>query len=264
MSVITAVIPTLSNTKGLKTVLDELRKCRIEAVVVDNSLNKQAENICQEFEAKYLPQTKNIGFAKAVNLGVQEVKTEWTLILNDDVEGINKNLVDELLSVAKKRLWVAVTPVLKKPNGETENIGYKVLPIGRVELNFKAERDSETFLDGLTAACLLIQTSVFKQLKGFDETFFAYLEDVDFFLRLKKVGYHFGVATKLYVIHQHQATSKKMPVKKAWLDMINWWKIIYRYPSNYLQLSHVTDLMFERLRNFSGVIKSLTRVKSEI
>jgi len=35
----------------------------------------------------------------------------------------------------------------------------------------------------LTAACLLVKTEVFKKLGGFDESFFVYLEDVDFFLR---------------------------------------------------------------------------------
>ncbi len=45
----------------------------------------------------------------------------------------------------------------------------------------KMNKENILDLDGITAACLLIKTKVFKDLGNFDERFFAYLEDVDFF-----------------------------------------------------------------------------------
>jgi len=147
-----------------------------------------------------------------------------------------------------------------------ENYGYKVLPYGKVELvrELTGSRVNPTSprlrgaseLDGLTAACLLVKTKVFRELKGFDEKFFAYLEDVDFFLRFKKVGYKLGLATNVEVLHNHMTTTKTMGNFKAKQDMVNWWRLYFKHRGKFK-----LDFKFiiERLRNVSGFIKAYLR-----
>ncbi|PJC31121.1 hypothetical protein CO049_04510, partial [Candidatus Roizmanbacteria bacterium CG_4_9_14_0_2_um_filter_36_12] len=185
---------------------------------------------------------------------------------NLKVKSYQSNILKELVKEAERKKLDAVSPVLRNPNGKVENYGYKVLPYGKVELvrELTGSRVNPTSprlrgaseLDGLTAACLLVKTKVFRELKGFDEKFFAYLEDVDFFLRFKKVGYKLGLATNVEVLHNHMTTTKTMGNFKAKQDMVNWWRLYFKHRGKFK-----LDFKFiiERLRNVSGFIKASLR-----
>lgn len=251
MNQLTAVIPTLSNKTGLAHLLAELKTANVAAVVIDNS-------------------KKNLGFAPAVNKGVTQVRSEWVLIANDDIElfghsGSGQNSSGSLpewklrhmLETAKKNNWSAVSPILRAPNGTIENIGYRILPIGKAELNFDENINSDQNLDGLTMASLLIKKEIYDELGGLDESFIAYLEDVDFFLRLKKAGYHFGVDTKVEIIHHHMSTSKKMKGFKEKRDFLNWIKVIRKNWDRETVRKYAGPILVERLKNLWGWVKSL-------
>ena len=240
---LSVIIPTLSNVKGLKYLLNYFKNKPYTVVVIDNK-------------------KKNLGFAGGVNKGAKNVKTKWLLILNDDIEFYDDVSINRLIEFAEEKKIDAVSPILRNPDGKVENYGYKLLPYGRVSLvkeltgsqvNPTSPRlRGASELDGLTAACLLIKTSVFKKLGGFDESFFAYLEDVDLFLRFKKSGYKMGIAP-IEVLHNHMVTTKTMGNFKARQDMINWWRLYFKHKDKFK-----FDWWFivERLRNASGFIKA--------
>ena len=129
----------------------------------------------------YLPQKKNLGFASSINLGAKYAKGDWLLVLNDDIEFEVKNIknpkdiLEKLIAYGEKNSLDALTPILINPDGSYENLGYRVLPYGKVKLikNLNEKLD----FDGITAACLLVKKEIFNKLTGFDESFFAYLED---------------------------------------------------------------------------------------
>lgn len=250
----TAIIPTLSNTQGLALLIKELGQIRgLKVIVIDNLPNPERGALLHKKKGLYLPQQKNLGFAEAVNLGVTQATTEWVLILNDDIEDVTAQLLSRLTNKAEKEKWVAVSPVLTNRQGSVENIGYRVLPIGRVELNFDPKRNSSKHLDGLTAACLLIKKQVFDSVGGFDISFFAYLEDVDLFLILKSLGYTFGVDVESGVIHNHLTTSKTKKSFKEKQDLINWWRIYRKHK----QVKFSPAFLLERGRNVSGFCKKV-------
>ncbi len=246
---LTIIIPTLNNVEGLKYLTNYFKEKPHKVVIVDNK-------------------KKNLGFAGGVNKGAKDVTTKWMLILNDDIifqdqrskikdQNDKSSTLENLVKYAEKNKLDAVTPVLRNPDGKVENYGYRLLPIGKIQLikeipNFKFQ---ETNMDGITAACLLIKTSVFKKLGGFDENFFAYLEDVDFFLRLASLAQDmsFGIAYDIEVLHNHMTTSKKMGNFKAKQDMVNWWRLYLKHPKKF---KFNLDFIVERLRNISGFIKA--------
>jgi len=281
---VTVIIPTLSNVKGLKYLINYFSDKPYPLVIIDNNpkikkiIPKENKNII------YLPQSKNLGFAKAVNLGTKKAKTEWLLVLNDDVEfetqksnvktqnhnlklKTKKNKINALLKFAQKYKLDAVSPVLVNPKGEIENVGYKVLPFGKVELikssNFSLLTTNysllTTSIDGLTAACLLIKRDVFFKAGGFDERFFAYLEDVDLFLTLKEQGRRFAVCPYLAVLHNHLTTGKTLGWRKNWHDFKNWILIIVKHPRHFRLINpkNLFLLLIERIKNFVGIIKNL-------
>ena len=117
------------------------------------------------------------------------------------------------------------------------------------------ESDENSKIDGITAACLLVRTEVFKKLGGFDESFFAYLEDVDFFLRLATLAQDrsFGIAYDVEVLHNHMTTTKTMGNFKARQDMVNWWRLFFKHPKKF---KFDLDFIIERLRNVLGFVKA--------
>ena len=285
MSKISIIIPTFNNVSGVNYLLNYFKDEPYQVIVIDNNpkIKKFKSLRFNEFKNLiYLPQKENLGFAKAVNLAAKYVNNDWMLILNDDVEFQVKSLklkfkkyplksknlknpIDLLVDYAEKNKFDAISPILINPNGEVENFGYKVLPYGKIELVKKLE-NFEKFkrlekLDGLTAACLLVKTEVFKKLNGFDEYFFAYLEDVDFFLRFKKAGFRMAIAYDIEVLHNHMTTSKTMGSFKARLDMINWWRLYFKHKDVFK-----FDLRFlvERLRNVTGYIKIVLNLKKNL
>jgi GT2 family glycosyltransferase len=232
---LSAIIPTMTNDQGLFKLVSQLKKIKdIEIIIVDNKPNDEKRKKLKDFT--YLPQQKNLGFVKAVNLAFKKAKGDWLLILNDDIEEVTENLINKMLTFAQKNHFDAVSPVLKKPTGEVENYGYKVLPIGKVQLitsnpqpvTSNQQLVTSNIIDGLTAACLFIKKQVFEKVGGFDESFFAYLEDVDLFLRLKNKGYKFAINSNIFVIHNHMTTSSKMGFFKEKQDFINWIRVIIK------------------------------------
>lgn len=251
---ITFLIPTLTNVSGLLYELKSLAKYPI--IVIDNAPSKAKDFAARNHpDCIYLPQSRNQGFARAINLGVTHVKTDWICILNDDIEFPGALPFDQLIQIAQKNHWDAVSPLLTKRSGSVENIGYRVLPMGRAELVF----ENKSHLDGLTAACLVMKTSVFRDLGEFDGRFFAYLEDVDLFLRLKRAGHHFGVAKQIKVIHNHMTTSGGMNNFKSVMDLKNWFFVIAKNWSWHDLLINLPGIFIERLRNLSGFFKSTWR-----
>jgi len=266
---LSVIIPTLDNVEGIRYLTNYFKKnkdCQI--IIVDNNPAIKKFKVKDYPNIVYLPQEKNLGYAKANNLATKYAKADWLLLLNDDIEMEVKNSklkkyktkdpLMRLLNYAKDKNLDAVVPLLVDKDGRIENYGYQVLPYGKVQL-FKRLTDLRVDkLDGLTAACLLIKKKVFEKLGGFDEGFFAYLEDVEFFLRLKKNGYRFFLALDIFVFHHHQKTSSKMGWFKEKQDFVNWFRIYFKHPDI---LDFSPAFLMERLRNFWGMVKKFKGLK---
>ncbi len=259
---ITFIIPTLTNTDGLIKVLKLLSEFNENdnVVVVNNNKKKNLNDILPLNGLKnkivIIDQNKNTGFAKACNDGAKKARElfnpEYLLFLNDDVSFKN-NFVNECIEQMNKKKWVATSPVLMKTTGEVENCGYKVLSYGKIQLITSASSTEK--VDGLSATALIFSTDSFFRLNGFDERFFAYLEDVDLFLRAKRLNIKFGVCKNVRIYHKGQETSSHMSVKKAYLDFKNWILIIAKNWSREDLVKNLPEIILERGRNLFGLIK---------
>jgi hypothetical protein len=58
---------------------------------------------------------------------------------------------------------------------------------------------------------MLVRKPIFVDLEGFDPTYFAYYEDVDFGLRLNLLGYDVWYTPGATVLHQHHGTASRIP-----------------------------------------------------
>lgn len=161
-----------------------------ETVVVDNS-----------------PPNMNLGFAAGVNVGIKlalKNGAERILLVNPDV----KISPSQLKTLAEYPADI-VSPVLKfKRNGRwVYDFGGKVnWTLGRTYHIESASPKtfSNSQIEYVSGACMLIKKEVFKKIGYFDERFFMYFEDADFCLRSKRAGLDVAVDPDVVVEHQIQ------------------------------------------------------------
>ena len=184
-------------------------------ILVDNeSDNKKVKNFKYRNEIEIIQNKKNEGFSKANNIGIDYAlknNYDYTILINNDTI-VEKNLIDVLLKTAQAKNFSVVQPLILKYNGkEIWNAG------GRINYFFgnfitrkkvgNSLNSSQELTEWLTGCCCLFKTKIFKEIGKLDESFFAYYEDVDFSLRLKKHGYKIGFTSKTHVYHYESFSS---------------------------------------------------------
>ena len=184
-------------------------------ILVDNeSDNKKVKNFKYRNEIKIIQNKKNEGFSKANNIGIDYAlknNFDYTILINNDTI-VEKNLIEVLLKTAQAKNFSVVQPLILKYNGkEIWNAG------GRINYFFgnfitrkkvgNSLNSSHELTEWLTGCCCLFKTKIFKEIGKLDESFFAYYEDVDFSLRLKKHGYKIGFTSKTHLYHYESFSS---------------------------------------------------------
>ena len=184
-------------------------------ILVDNeSDNKKVKNFKYRDEIKIIQNKKNEGFSKANNIGIDYAlknNYDYTILINNDTI-VEKNLIEVLLKTAQAKNLSVVQPLILKYNSKVIwNAG------GRINYFFgnfitrkkvgNSLNSSHELTEWLTGCCCLFKTKIFKEIGKLDESFFAYYEDVDFSLRLKKHGYKIGFTSKTHVYHYESFSS---------------------------------------------------------
>ena len=184
-------------------------------ILVDNeSDNKKVKNFKYRNKIKIIQNKKNEGFSKANNIGIDyAIKNnfDYTILINNDTI-VERNLIEVLLKTAQAKNFSAVQPLILKYSGkEIWNAG------GRINYFFgnfitrkkvgNSLNSSHELTEWLTGCCCLFKTKIFKEIGKLDESFFAYYEDVDFSLRLKKHGYKIGFTSKTHIYHYESFSS---------------------------------------------------------
>ena len=187
----------------------------LKIILVDNeSDNKKVKNFKYRNEIKIIQNKKNEGFSKANNIGIDYAlknNYDYTLLINNDTI-IEKNLIEVLLKTAEAKSFSVVQPLILNYNGkEIWNAG------GRINYffgNFITRKNlgnslnsSHELTEWFTGCCCLFKTKIFKDIGKLDERFFAYYEDVDFSLRLKKYEYKIGFTSKTQIYHYESFSS---------------------------------------------------------
>ena len=184
-------------------------------ILVDNeSDNKKVKNFKYRDEIKIIQNKKNEGFSKANNIGIDYAlknNYDYTVLINNDTI-VEKNLIEVLLKTAQAKNLSVVQPLILEYNSKVIwNAG------GRINYFFgnfitrkkvgNSLNSSQELTEWFTGCCCLFKTKIFKDIGKLDERFFAYYEDVDFSLRLKKYGYKIGFTSKTQIYHYESFSS---------------------------------------------------------
>ena len=75
-------------------------------------------------------------------------------------------------------------------------------------------------------ACMMVKQEIFKQLGGFDEGIFMYMEEIDFQFRAKKQGINIFFYPQAHFIHQGAGSSRgrETPILNVFRGLIFFYK----------------------------------------
>ena len=166
--------------------------------------------------------SKNEGFSKANNQGIKYAlknNFDYILLLNNDTV-IKSNLIDVLIKTAQAKKVYAVQPLILNHNGKKnmECSWWKNKLFSGTFSSSKKVNNSFKLIEWFTGCCCLFDSKLFKDVGKFDERFFAYFEDIDLSLRIKKNGFKIGFTSHTELIHLESASSKLETSNEGVLD----------------------------------------------
>ncbi len=198
----------------LKSVQAAISNIDAEIIVIDNNSNDEScQMVRQLFPDVILIENKeNFGFSKGNNQGVAIAKGEYICILNPDTV-VAEDSFNLLLNFAIKQKNLGIVGCkLIDGTGQFLPESKRNIPKVKVALqkifgnskNYYANNlneDTTGKVDILVGALMLMKHSVYKQLRGFDEDYFMYGEDIDLSYRVLNTGFDNYYFANTTVIH---------------------------------------------------------------
>ncbi|RZS95195.1 glycosyltransferase family 2 protein [Cecembia calidifontis] len=209
-------------TKRCLLSLEKVSYWDFSVIVVDNaSEDGSYEKLKSEFSfAVFLKNDKNLGFTGGNNQGIayaMEQGFDYILLLNNDTV-VQPDFLEELVLASKNNPDCGMVQPLILFLGSRDRIwsagGKMVRSIAFAKTLGDHKKLSEyplkdRQLDWATGCCILIPRTVIQKTGALENSFFAYFEDVDWSLRVRKAGYKILLASKSIIFHEGSASSKK-------------------------------------------------------
>lgn len=212
----------------LRSIYEHPPSCGFEIILIDNgSSDGSLELIRREMPEVICIETgSNLGFARANNLGINNARGEYVLLLNSDTKVLDRSL-DDLLGylVAHPDIGAAGARQLDGEGrlqlawGDFPNFFSEILRKvmhRRLSLNDLRVRDyleqryaGSSEVDWVSGSCFLARRHAFFDAGLFDEHFFMYFEDVDLCRRIKDKGWKIHYKSDTTIVHYGGISAKK-------------------------------------------------------
>lgn len=215
-----------------------------EIVVADNaSTDDSVDFLRREYPmVRVVELPINYGFAKGYNEALKQVKADIYVLLNSDIEVSEGWLTEPVKLLLENEDVAACQPKILSyyernkfeyagaGGGYIDKYGY---PFCRGRIFQEIELDNGQYDDvcevfWASGASLFIKSDLFHKEGGFDEDFFAHMEEIDLCWRLKIDGYRVLYCGKSTVYHVGGGTLKKSSWRKTYLNMRNNLEMLYK------------------------------------
>jgi GT2 family glycosyltransferase/SAM-dependent methyltransferase len=238
---VSIIIPHTAGTEILLHCLEALAGGRAgptaEIILVDNASSDGSVAVAQERfpSIRVLRLEQNRGYAGGCNRGIEVARGKYILLLNDDTE-VDADCVSELVRTAEGDPSIgACQPKIRSlhdrgrfeysgaAGGLMDVYGY---PFSRGRLMDQIEADVGQYDEAAeifwaSGVCMLIRNSVLDEVGALDETFFAYMEEIDLSWRIHLGGYRIVYLPTAVVYHIGGYSLERKNVKRMYLNHRN-------------------------------------------
>ena len=215
-----------------------------EVWVADN----QSTDDSVAFMEEHFPQVnliinkENGGFSKGYNDALNQIKAEYYVLLNSDIE-VTENWIQPVIDLMDSDKSIgACQPKIRAYHNKThfeyagasggfiDKYGY---PFCRGRVFQVLEKDNGQYDDAIevfwaTGACMFVRAETYHQLGGLDNDFFAHMEEIDFCWRLKNNDYKVMVCPSSVVYHIGGGTLPKSSARKTFLNFRNNFALLFK------------------------------------
>lgn len=216
---------------------------------------------------------ENYGFAGGYNLAISRIEADYFVLLNSDIEvteGWLQPLVSflennpghascqpKVLSFGRKEYFEHAGAA----GGYIDKYGY---PFCRGRIFDYIEKDNGQYNDTRdifwsTGACMVVRADAWKRCGGFDESFFAHMEEIDLCWRFHKAGYRVGYIPGSVVYHVGGGALPYNSPRKLYLNFRN--SLFFLYKN--LPEKKLMKVMYLR-RLLDGVAAAMFLLKGNI
>ncbi|AOJ09092.1 glycosyltransferase family 2 protein [Burkholderia mayonis] len=274
------IIPTRDAANLVKQCVDSIRDLttyrNYRITIVDNgSKEPETFELFKSYECdpriRVVRDDSPFNYSALNNRVALASDAECICLLNNDIEVITPDWLSELVSIALQDKVGAVGAKLLYPDDTVQHAGvflgmgglaghgHKHLP--RHAPGYFSRAVLRNAVSAVTAACLVIRTSIYREVKGLDEYLVVAFNDVDFCLRVREAGYR-NVWTPFAELYHHESASRgyedtpeKMErfvteidfVKKRWGDAL--WNDPFYSPNLSIDSTEFVMTMNPRLAN---------------
>lgn len=215
-----------------------------EIIIADNGSTDGSNDFLRENfpQVRIVCNRDNGGFARGYNDALKHITADYYVLLNSDIE-VTENWIKPVIDLMQQHPEVAacqpkILSYSQKEcfeyagaaGGFIDKLGY---PFCRGRIFQTLEEDLGQYDDACevfwaTGACMFVRADLFHQLGGFDEDFFAHMEEIDFCWRLKNEGYRVMYCPGSKVYHVGGGTLPKASWKKTYLNFRNNFFLLYK------------------------------------
>lgn len=184
---------------------------------------------------KTLVLDQNYGYAGGYNHALKQIEADYYVLLNNDVE-VTPNWIEPIIEAMQKdeKIAAAQPKILQYKQkdhfeyagGAGGYIDYLGYVFCRGRLFETMEKDEGQYNNNVpifwaSGACLFIKSKAFHQIGGFDEHFFAHMEEVDLCWRLQLADHQVWYIGNSQVYHLGGSTLQQGNPKKTYLNFRN-------------------------------------------
>ena len=247
MNKISVVILNYNGEKLLAQFLHSIIEHSINStiVVADNASTDQSlQLISKSFPSiSVIKLSQNYGFCGGYNRALKQIDAQYYVLLNSDVE-VTSGWLDPLAALLDSDPTIAgVQPKILSYHqkdhfeyagaggGFIDSLGY---PFCRGRVFDFTEPDTQQYNDTCevfwsTGACMMIRSTVFHELEGFDEDFFAHMEEIDLCWKIHRMGSHVFYCGASTVYHVGAGTLSRSNPRKTFYNFRNGLSLIYKH-----------------------------------
>lgn len=245
----------------LDSILAKTWKTSYQICLVDND---SRDGSVEYFKRKYpqvtlIESKENLGFAGGHNLVLKKLNTDYVLILNSDVEVLDKSL-DNLVEFMEEEDFAIAGCLLLNKDGSFQPSGGDlptlfpvfiwisglddILPIIRKHIP-SLHRKFRNYYDGgnvswVGGTAMMVKKEVLEKIGYLDDKIFMYAEDIEFCLRAQKCGFKLGWTNNASMVHLGGASTKDAQFRQ-WLGEYK--GLIYVYQKHFSILSQIILIM---------------------
>lgn len=178
---------------------------------------------------------QNLGFAEGYNQALTGIEADYFVLLNSDVEVhegwleplVNAMDTDPMLGACQpKILWEQQRELFEYSGASGGFIDYLGYPFCRGRIFGSLETDHGQYNEPMevfwaSGACMMVRAKLFREIGGFDGSFFAHMEEIDLCWRIRNAGYNIKCIPASVVYHVGGATLPKNNAGKTFLNFRN-------------------------------------------